>query len=139
MNWEWGSVEKGRAERALKVKIDSLDLNNADPSGVFIGSGGGQYTCTLEDCTCPDFVNNERKKQRQPCKHIIRLAMEAGILNDEGRTQDEQSACDFHSLEQKLANYAWHYYILDDPLIPDHEYDAMKRHYLKMLTELPHR
>ena len=55
MNWEWGQVEAGRAARALKVKVVSMDLNSDDPSAVFVGSSGAEYTCTLDDCTCPDF------------------------------------------------------------------------------------
>ena len=136
MKWEWGNVEAGRAVRAVKVKVVSLDLNNDDPAGKFIGSNGNEYTCTLDDCTCPDFAINERKGKRQPCKHIIRLAMEIGILNREGRTDSEQTAHDLHELEQELALYAWHYYVLDSPDISDNEYNKLKAVYFKLLNRV---
>lgn len=135
MNWEWGQAEAGRAARALKVKVVSMDLNSDDPSAVFAGSSGAEYTCTLDDCTCPDFAINERKGLRQPCKHITRLAMEAGILNREGRTVQQQHAVDLDDLEHRLALYAWHYYVLDSPDIPDKEYDSLKARYLSMLKK----
>lgn len=134
MNWEWGQVEAGRAARALKVKVVSMDLNSDDPSAVFAGSSGARYTCTLDDCSCPDFSINERKGQRQPCKHMIRLAMELGILNREGRTVQQQTKQDLSELEHRLAIYAWHYYVLDDPDVSDNEYDRLKAQYMAMLN-----
>lgn len=133
MDWNWGSVEAGRVSRALKVKVLSLDLHADDPSGIFVGSSGAEYTCTLEDCTCPDFSINERKGKRQPCKHIIRLGMEMGILNKDGRTHKEQDTFNLQEMEQALAIYAWHYYVLDAPDISDEEYDKLKASYLKLL------
>lgn len=135
MNWEWGQVEAGRAARALKVKVVSLDLEENDPSAEYVGSNGSHYTATLDDCTCPDFSIQERKGNRQPCKHIIRLAMELGILNREGRTNDQQLNHDIDALENKLAIYAWHYYILDAPDISDKEYDNLKARYMQMLKK----
>ena len=134
MNWNWGPVESGRAARALKVKAASFDLNSPEPSAEFIGSSGARYTCTLEDCTCPDFSINENKGQRQPCKHITRLAMELGILNRDGRTPSEQKAVDISQMEQALALYAWHYYVLDSPDISDKEYDELKSKYMSMIS-----
>jgi len=136
MHWEWSSIDAGRAERALKVKIVSVDLNSNVPSGIFAGSGGAQYTCTLEDCTCPDFAINERKGNRQPCKHIIRLAMECGILNRNGRTPQAQSAYDLNDMERTLALYAWHYYILNRPDVSDKEYDDLKAQYMTLVQKV---
>lgn len=133
MSWNWGAVEPGRAARALKVKVVSFDLAGNDPSAKFIGSTGAEYICTLDDCTCPDFSNNEKKGKRQPCKHMIRLAMEMGILNKEGRTSEEQDAHDLARMEQSLALYAWRYYVLNSPDISDGEYDDLKQHYIEML------
>ena len=38
-------------------------------------SSGETYRTTLYECDCPDFRN-----RRQACKHMIRLALEAGLL-----------------------------------------------------------
>lgn len=136
MNWTWEPVDAGRANRALKVKVSSLELSSDDPCATFIGSSGTEYTCTLDDCTCPDFAINERKGNRQPCKHIIRLAMELGILNKEGRTAGQQLEKDISDLEQKLAIYAWHYYVLDVPDVSDKEYDNLKSEYLNLIKSV---
>ena len=46
-----------------------------DISASIHSSSGETYRTTLYECDCPDFRN-----RRQPCKHMIRLALEAGLL-----------------------------------------------------------
>lgn len=131
MIWNWPTVDAGRAERARKVKIIEIDTNAGTPCAVFKGSGG-EYTSTLTGCTCPDFSINVNKRKPQACKHMVRLAMECGILNENGLTPDEQRQVDVQNLEMELALYAWHYYVLDTPDISDKEYDYLKTKYLEM-------
>ena len=63
---------------------------------------------------------------------MVRLAMECGILNENGLTTDEQRQVDIQNLEMELALYAWHYYVLDTPDVSDKEYDYLKAKYLDM-------
>ena len=131
MNWNWPTTDIGRADRARKVKIISMDLNSENPNAVFKGSGG-EYSATLEQCSCPDFSININKGKPQACKHMIRLAMECGILNENGLRPIEQRQVDIEALETRLSRYAWHYYVLDDPQISDREYDSLKAEYMKL-------
>lgn len=131
MIWNWPTVDAGRAERAHKLKFISMNTEAAEPNAVFKGSGG-EYSSTLTGCTCPDFSININKRKPQACKHMVRLAMECGILNENGLTPDEQRQVDIQNLEMELALYAWHYYVLDTPDVSDKEYDYLKAKYLDM-------
>lgn len=132
MNWNWPTVDAGRADRARKVKIISMDLTTDDPLLIVKGSGG-EYRVTLNDCTCSDFSINANKGKPMACKHMVRLAMELGILNANGLTADEQRQVDISNLEARLALYAWHYYVLNAPDVSDREYDALKTQYLDLI------
>ncbi len=61
--------------RSSKTTPDSIDKMNC--SGVFAGSGKNPYTATLDSCTCGDFFHRQL-----PCKHMYRLAIELGLLNE---------------------------------------------------------
>ena len=130
--WNWPTVDAGRADRAKKEKIISKDLNADNPSLIIKGSGG-EYRATLSHCTCKDFSINANKGEPIACKHMVRLAMELGILNANGLTADEQRQVDISNLETRLALYAWHYYVLNSPDVSDKEYDALKTQYLDLI------
>lgn len=132
MIWNWPTVDTGRAERAHKVKIISINKNANNPEAVFKGSGG-EYTASLQECTCPDFSININKGKPMACKHMVRLAMECGILNENGLLPKEQKRIDIEKLEMRLALYAWHYYVLDCPDVSDKEYDSLKADYMRMI------
>ena len=44
------------------------------------GSNGEVYDVTLDSCTCDDF-----KHRHIPCKHMLKLALEVGLLSPNGR------------------------------------------------------
>lgn len=129
MEWSWGSSDAPRAARAAKVKVLSAK-DGENPSLECEGSGGAHYYTTLESCSCADFSINMAKGKPVACKHMVCLAMRLGFLNSEGRTPHDQFLHDFQELEDRLAKYAWHYYVLDDALISDQEYDELKSAYM---------
>lgn len=133
-HWNWPMVDPGRANRAHELKIVSMDVTSDSPHLVCKGSGG-EYEATLTGCTCPDYSINANKRKPMACKHMVRLAMECGILNDNGLTVEEQRQADIIILEQQLAIFAWHYYVLKKPDISDADYDAMKSRYLEMIGQ----
>lgn len=63
-----------RLERAKSSELTPLGLRNDIGYAVFSGRHG-IYNTTLESCNCFDFSGDF------PCKHILRLAMEMGLLN----------------------------------------------------------
>lgn len=136
MEWNWESLDtyKNYADRIKKAKEATvIELDRSErPSASIQGKDGETFNCYLDDCECKGFKIAYRRKS--PCFHMIRLAMELNIINDEGRTAAQQLAHDIDALERQLALYAWHYYILDLPDVSDREYDDMKAQYMNLLN-----
>lgn len=136
--WLWkdfepDSLDSRRLDNAKKLKILEINTQPDVCSATFQGSKGNQYITSLTMCTCKDFaINNKRK---EPCKHIIRLAMEAGVINSSGNTPDQQRKSDFMRLRDELAFAYGNFYLFDDPMISDREYDEKKRRYLELKQE----
>ena len=88
MLWAWDIGDDiKKLERAKKVKIDVIDRENN--KGKFIGSSGEIYRTNLLECTCVDF-----SVKKTFCKHMLRLAMELGVVNSNGRTPEQQEEYD---------------------------------------------
>lgn len=118
MEWNWKDVDEGRFSRALKEKPVELDRENE--VAVFKGDHG-RYTCTLSDCDCQDF--RIRLKSQQPCKHILALGAALGAYDPQA------VALGFEREREKdrLALAYGRYYLFDDPIMSDAEYDALKK------------
>lgn len=65
-----------RLEKAKSAELTPLGLRTDIGFAVFSGSHG-VYNTTLEQCDCYDFDG------KRPCKHILRLALEMGIIDGE--------------------------------------------------------
>lgn len=61
--------------KSSKTTPSSIDKENN--TGIFPSSSGGTYTTSLDECTCFDF-----SQRKLPCKHIYRLAIELGLIED---------------------------------------------------------
>lgn len=131
-NWNWDPADAGRVKRAQSVKFTVLDLNQEQPYGYAAGSGMEDYHVTLDSCTCADFSIMQRKGAPSPCKHILALAIKAGIINENGLTAEQQRKADIDSLKSQLAFAYGYYYLFDDPMISDKEYDRLKARYLSI-------
>lgn len=64
-------IKSAKSAKMTPIKIDTTDLY-----GYFQGSHG-RYETFLDNCPCGDFIKN-----RVPCKHIYRLAIELGLLDE---------------------------------------------------------
>lgn len=79
-----------RRKRSHSLKMISLDKEKI--KAVFQSGSNdarikaNQYVTTLTDCTCRDFFIGKRKR---PCKHILRLAEELGLFQNELFSADE--------------------------------------------------
>lgn len=135
--WIWkdrapDSIDAGRLKRAKELKILEISTQSDNCSATYQGSKGNQYITSLTMCSCPDFAIHQGK---DPCKHIIRLAMETGIINSNGNTPDQQRRSDFLRLHDELALAYGNFYLFDNPMISDREYDEKKRRYLELKEE----
>lgn len=76
----------------------------ADISCTVAGVSGKEYRVTLDSCTCPDFTF-----RRKPCKHMYRLAIECGLLNnlnyEETKAQYAALLQQVHLLDAKKASF----------------------------------
>ena len=128
MKWSWGPVDTEKVKRAKKVKLHSIDADKNE--GQAIGSSGELYDVTLQTCTCKIFAIDMQKGKPAPCKHIVKLAMELGILDNEGQTADEKELRDFDALEQRLMKCAWYFWQRGERIISDDEYDDLMGQYV---------
>lgn len=78
-------ITENRFASAKKKELTPLDLSPENRSGRFVGSEGNIYETTLDSCTCADFAIQGFS---QPCKHMIRLAMEYGEVSGVDRVSD---------------------------------------------------
>ena len=126
MEWLWNLSDEGRVKRARSVKFSEIDLTSDHLSGRALGSASDDYFVTLDGCTCADFSISGRKGTPVPCKHMIALAMKAGIINENGNTPTQQRTADIESLRSRIAAAYGFYHLFSDPIMSDAEYDKLK-------------
>ena len=66
-----------RIKSAKSAKLTPVQISQEDLYGYFQGEHG-RYETFLDYCSCGDF-----RRSKLPCKHIYRLAMELGVMNEE--------------------------------------------------------
>lgn len=69
--------QEPRLQRAKKADCTPVSVDKDKGEAVFCGSHG-YYKTNLHECMCRDFT-----VRHAPCKHIYRLAIELGILDEE--------------------------------------------------------
>lgn len=65
-----------RIKSAKSAKLTPVMVDTTDHYAYFQGSHG-RYETWLDSCPCGDFI-----RYKLPCKHIYRLAMELGIIDE---------------------------------------------------------
>lgn len=84
----WGDIhndadQKKRIESAKKANMTPVSVDENDLSGEFVGSA--KYHVTLLTCNCSDF-----RRRGLPCKHIYRLAIELGLLDEQAKSDSSK-------------------------------------------------
>lgn len=69
-----------RITSAKSAKLTPIKIDKENFFGYFKGSHG-RYETWLDSCNCVDFI-----RFKLPCKHIYRLAIELGVLNEKADT-----------------------------------------------------
>ena len=82
-------ITENRLTSAKKKECTPLRLFEDSASALFAGSEGNVYETTLDQCSCPDFAI---QGYLQPCKHMIRLAMELNRIPTDGMQSDVETA-----------------------------------------------
>lgn len=129
--WVWQSVDENRVKNAIKIAKASVHLNRTEEEATIESSPDRKtgeivaHVVTLTSCSCQDFnINNRGEK---PCKHIIRLGMELGILNQNGLTPEQQREKDVIELRDRIARASGYYHVFHSPICTDEVYDQMKK------------
>lgn len=65
-----------RQKSSSEKKLTPISVDPSQGAGIFRGSGKSDYSTTLSDCSCVDFV-----RRKLPCKHMYRLAYELSLFN----------------------------------------------------------
>ena len=86
-----------RIESATKATLTPKQIDIENGLGSFIGSSKDEYKTSLQSCTCIDFGRNKR-----PCKHIYRLAMECGLLQNNFSSYKEGKALSWQEIADKI-------------------------------------
>ena len=84
----WGDIhndadQRKRIESAKKANMTPVSVDENDLSGEFVGSA--KYHVTLLTCNCSDF-----RRRGLPCKHIYRLAIELGLLDEHAKSDSSK-------------------------------------------------
>lgn len=126
---DYDKILPSRLKSSKSTHLESID--KSVPCAVFRSSDGDDtYHTTLENCECVSyFVNRDT-----PCKHMVRLAMEIGIIDADGFTPSSRRQHDLSEMRTQLSFAFANYYLFDDPTISDREYDALKQRYYALLN-----
>ena len=84
-----GLITENRMASAVKKDLTPLKIDRETRVAIFAGSGGKAYETTLDHCSCPDFAI---QGFAQPCKHMLRLAMELDEIPSDGMQTDLDAA-----------------------------------------------
>lgn len=80
-NWEASIHDEAEQIKRIcsgqKLPASKVQVQKDTQSALFQGSSDEPYETTLDNCTCMDA-----SIRRLPCKHMYRLALELGFLND---------------------------------------------------------
>ncbi len=84
MKPQWLSeIDNKQLKKSCVADLTPISLNKDKQSGEFAASTGSTYKTTLNNCDCAAF-----DIYPGPCKHQIRLAMECGLLSNDGIITD---------------------------------------------------
>lgn len=89
-------VKRLASAKSSKTTPSSVDQENM--TGIFPSSGSAPYATSLDSCTCGDFI-----RRKLPCKHIYRLAIELGLLNEIAQSGVNKNTSAAHQLSLKDA------------------------------------
>ena len=83
----WGDLSKKNSfwrtyAIAVSPRLTPLELDKTNETAVF-RDRNGVFQTTLSSCECPTF---QEAKNKKPCEHIVRLALECGLIRGSFKT-----------------------------------------------------
>lgn len=77
IHYDHEQVQRILAAQSRKLIEGIKYIDKANQTIIIKGTSAAPYIATADSCTCPDFG-----KRGLPCKHMYRLAIEMGWMND---------------------------------------------------------
>ncbi len=71
--------------------------------------------------------NKDKDKDKEKNKNLAKESGETITKKTNNNSKNVEEAVAAHNLRQQLNEYSYHYYVLDEPLVPDAEYDRLFR------------
>lgn len=101
-NWEESlhrePKQVGCRERAATVVLQNI--NSVTGTALADGSGEVPYEVSLESCTCGNFIGTNK-----PCKHMYRLAVELGLIDNPPKPDREAAKAFKESIPSEIKRF----------------------------------
>lgn len=127
MKWIWKDIDEARYRRSQEEKPVKVDYEKE--TAVFRGSTR-MYSCTLTHCECSDF--QMRLQGQQPCKHILSFGAALGAYDPKAIERQFEAPV----AKDRLALAYGRYYLFNDPIMSDTEYDELKKQWADLLPRV---
>lgn len=130
-SWDFLSIPPQRVKAAKSTHLLAVDRKNE--TATFLSSDKETvYHTSLTGCECVYYCTHG-----DPCKHVVRLAMELGVLNSNGVPPEEQDRRDCAAYRDKLALAFGYKHLFGEPTMSDEEFNSLYREYNDFLASHP--
>ena len=128
---DYDHIKPARVTAAKTAHLVSVDKDAQ--TAVFLSSDNlSHYETSLARCDCTYFIS-----KYDLCKHMVRLAMELGIVNSEGRTPRAQYEYDYSRLRDLIARAYGYARFFQEPVMSEDEFAQYVREYHELIAHKP--
>lgn len=128
MEFDYDHIKPARVNGAHSATLVSIDRKKR--TAVFLSSDKvTHYHTSLKKCECTYFVS-----KYDLCKHMVRLAMELGVVNSEGRTPRAQFEYDYERLRNQIALAYGYAKYFEEPIMSEKAFESAVNEYRKLLA-----
>ena len=125
---DYDHIKPARVTAAKTAHLVSVDKDAQ--TAVFLSSDNlSHYETSLARCNCTYFIS-----KYDLCKHMVRLAMELGVVNSEGRTPRAQFEYDYERLRNQIALAYGYAKYFEEPIMSERAFESAVNEYRELLS-----
>lgn len=125
---DYDHIKPARVTAAKTAHLVSVDKDAQ--TAVFLSSDNlSHYETSLARCDCTYFIS-----KYDLCKHMVRLAMELGVVNSEGRTPRAQFEYDYERLRNQIALAYGYAKYFEEPIMSERAFESAVNEYRELLS-----
>lgn len=125
---DYDHIKPARVTAAKTAHLVSVDKDAQ--TAVFLSSDNlSHYETSLSRCDCTYFIS-----KYDLCKHMVRLAMELGVVNSEGRTPRAQYEYDYSRLRNQIALAYGYAKYFEEPIMSERAFESAVNEYRELLS-----